>query len=43
MKRAMRFIHPGELLREEVINANELTVTEAAKLLGPGNPASGWK
>ena len=34
MKRAMRFIHPGELLREEVINANELTVTEAAKLLG---------
>ena len=34
MKRAMRFIHPGELLREEVINANELTVTEAARLLG---------
>ena len=34
MKRAMRFIHPGELLREEVINANKLTVTETAKLLG---------
>lgn len=34
MKRAMRFMHPGELLREEVINANELTVTEAARLLG---------
>lgn len=34
MKRAMRFIHPGEILREEVINGNELTVTEAAKLLG---------
>jgi addiction module HigA family antidote len=34
MKRAMRFIHPGELLREEVINANELTVTQDAKLLG---------
>jgi addiction module HigA family antidote len=34
MKRAMRHIHPGEILREEVIYANELTVTEAAKLLG---------
>ena len=34
MKRAMRFIHPGEILREEVINANALTVTDAAKLLG---------
>lgn len=30
----MRHIHPGEILREEVIFANELTVTEAAKLLG---------
>jgi addiction module HigA family antidote len=30
----MRPIHPGEILREEVIYANELTVTEAAKLLG---------
>jgi addiction module HigA family antidote len=34
MKRQMRYIHPGEVLREDVINANELTVTAAAKLLG---------
>ena len=34
MKRQMRHIHPGEVLREEVIAANELTVTEAAKMLG---------
>jgi addiction module HigA family antidote len=34
MNRKMRFIHPGEVLREEVIEANELTVTEAAKMLG---------
>ena len=34
MKREMRQIHPGEILREEVIVANELTVTEAAKMLG---------
>lgn len=30
----MRHIHPGEILREEVIAANELTITEAARLLG---------
>lgn len=30
----MRNIHPGEILREEVINAYDITVTEAAKLLG---------
>ena len=30
----MRNIHPGQILREEIINANEITVTEAAKLLG---------
>lgn len=30
----MRQIHPGEVLREEIIAANELTITEAAKLLG---------
>ncbi len=29
----MRNIHPGEILREEVISANELTITAAAKLL----------
>jgi len=34
MKREMRQIHPGEILREEVIYANELSVTEAAKMLG---------
>ncbi len=34
MKRKMRNIHPGELLREEVIAVNGLTVTEAAKMLG---------
>jgi addiction module HigA family antidote len=34
MKRAMRFIHPGEIFREEVIKANEISVTEAAKMLG---------
>ena len=34
LKRNMRNIHPGEILREDVINANDLTVTEAAKLLG---------
>lgn len=34
MKRQMRHIHPGEILREEVIYANELTVTKAAKMLG---------
>ncbi len=30
----MRQIHPGEILREEVIAANELSITETAKLLG---------
>jgi addiction module HigA family antidote len=34
MKRQMRHPHPGEGLREEVITANNLTVTEAAKMLG---------
>ncbi len=34
LKRAMRNIHPGEILREEVIFSNGLTVTAAAKLLG---------
>ena len=29
----MRHIHPGEILREEVIYANELTITDAAKML----------
>lgn len=33
LKSGMRNIHPGEMLREDVIKANELTVTEAAKLL----------
>ncbi len=30
----MRNIHPGEILREEVVFANELTITSAAKMLG---------
>ena len=30
----MRNIHPGEILREEVIDANELTVTKPASSLG---------
>lgn len=34
MKRKMRHIHPGELLREETIYAYDLKVGEAAKLLG---------
>jgi len=34
MKRKMRIIHPGEMLREEIINAYDLKVGEAAKLLG---------
>lgn len=34
LKRKMRVIHPGEILREEIIEANGLTVTETAKLLG---------
>ncbi|HWK08140.1 MAG TPA: HigA family addiction module antitoxin [Puia sp.] len=38
LKRQMRNIHPGEILREEVINANELTVTESAKMLGVTRP-----
>lgn len=29
----MRNIHPGEILKEEILNANELTVTAGAKLL----------
>lgn len=34
MKREMRHIHPGEILREEIIVANEITITQAAKMLG---------
>lgn len=34
LKRKMRNVHPGEILREEIIYANELTVTAAAKMLG---------
>lgn len=34
MKRKMRIIHPGEFLREEIIDAYDLKVGEAAKLLG---------
>jgi plasmid maintenance system antidote protein VapI len=34
MKRKMGIIHPGELLREDIINAYDLKVGETAKLLG---------
>jgi addiction module HigA family antidote len=34
LKRKMRPIHPGEILKFEVIEAHGLTVTRAAKLLG---------
>jgi len=34
LQRKMRNIHPGEVLREEVIAAHELSVTAASKLLG---------
>lgn len=33
MKRGLPPIHPGELLKEEVIEAHGLSVTDAAKLL----------
>ncbi len=29
----MRNIHPGEILKEEILNANDLTVTAGARLL----------
>lgn len=34
MKRKMRNIHPGEILREEIIFTYGLTTGEAAKMLG---------
>ncbi len=34
LNKKMRNIHPGEILKEEVINENELTVSAASKLLG---------
>lgn len=34
MKRKMRIIHPGEMLREEVINAYGLKIGGAARMLG---------
>ena len=30
----MRAIHPGEVLKEEIIEAKGLTITETARLLG---------
>lgn len=33
VKRNMPIIHPGELLKSELIEANELTVTEVASML----------
>ncbi|HUH18759.1 HigA family addiction module antitoxin [Albibacterium sp.] len=34
MDRKMRNIHPGEILREEIIQAHELKIGETAKMLG---------
>ena len=34
MKRKMRIIHPGEILREEIIVANGLKISKAAEFLG---------
>ena len=34
LKQGMRNIHPGEILREEVINAYSLNITGGARLLG---------
>jgi addiction module HigA family antidote len=33
LKRGMRNSHPSEILKEEIIESNELTITAAAKLL----------
>ena len=33
MIRGMQAVHPGEILLDEVIEANELTITKAAELL----------
>lgn len=33
MMRGMQAVHPGEILLDEVIEANELTITKAAELL----------
>ena len=34
LKRQMRNIHPGEILKAEVIDANELSITAASQYLG---------
>ena len=34
LNKGIRNIHPGEILREDVIKANNLTAKDAAKLLG---------
>lgn len=34
MKRKMRIIHPGEILREDIINEYDLKIGDAARLLG---------
>ncbi|MGX5819634.1 HigA family addiction module antitoxin [Chitinophaga lutea] len=39
MERKMKFFHPGEILRDEVIKAYGLKVTEAATLLKVSRPA----
>lgn len=34
MKRKMNLVHPGEILKLEIIEARELTIGKAAELLG---------
>lgn len=38
MKRRMRNIHPGEILKSEVLDASDLTVTDGAKMLKVTHP-----
>lgn len=38
LKRTMRNIHPGEILKSEILDANDLTVTAGAKMLQVTRP-----
>lgn len=39
MNAKLKLSHPGQILKDEIIVANQLTVTEAAKLLGVSRQA----
>jgi addiction module HigA family antidote len=40
MKRSINHnTHPGEILKEEIIEANDLTITEVANMLGVTRPS----